>query len=190
MESNENVVPQLTAGGFRSAEQGKRAHTPPPCPAPHPRLNPIRQKEALLSGIRARSNPNFQAHPPLESNSGFRLISRWNQTRLSGSFLDWKMLPFATCCPTGLTDDCTASVSWAPVSAVLPAANGCGPVTPPRARLLRLVPGIFAGSSRAHALLPCPEVFCIDISYTRLCGTSGRKPRARYVCIPSSLLFS
>ena len=96
VESNEDVVPQLTAGGFCSAEQGKRAHTPPPCPAPHPRLNTLTQKEALLSGIRARSNPNFQAHPPLESNSGFRLISRWNQTRLSGSFLDWKMLSSTT----------------------------------------------------------------------------------------------
>jgi hypothetical protein len=28
----------------------------------------------------------------LESKAGFRLISRWNQTSISGSFLDWKML--------------------------------------------------------------------------------------------------
>jgi len=30
----------------------------------------------------------------------------------------------------------------------------------------------------------------VDISYTRSCDISGRKPRARYVCIPSSFLFS
>src|SRR5258708_6501267 len=34
----------------------------------------------------------FQAHPALESNLTFRLIVRWNQTSVSGSFVDWKML--------------------------------------------------------------------------------------------------
>src|SRR5216684_5085083 len=36
--------------------------------------------------------PRFQAHAALESNVGFRLIAHWNQTSISGSFLDWKML--------------------------------------------------------------------------------------------------
>src|SRR5216684_2609149 len=36
--------------------------------------------------------PRFQAHSALESNVDFRLIAHWNQTSISGSFLDWKML--------------------------------------------------------------------------------------------------
>jgi hypothetical protein len=49
-----------------------------------------------------RSNPRhpnqdricvrFQAHAALESNPTFRLIVRWNQNSISGSFLNWKML--------------------------------------------------------------------------------------------------
>lgn len=36
--------------------------------------------------------PHFQAHPALESKSCFRLIAHWNQSLISGSFVDWKML--------------------------------------------------------------------------------------------------
>src|SRR5216684_397324 len=35
---------------------------------------------------------HFRAHPALESKSSFRLISRWNEFSISGSFVDWKML--------------------------------------------------------------------------------------------------
>ena len=38
------------------------------------------------------SKLNFRAHPALESQSHFRLISHWNQFSISGSFVDWKML--------------------------------------------------------------------------------------------------
>ena len=37
--------------------------------------------------------PTFQAHLAWESNLAFRLIPRWNQISISGSFLHWKMLP-------------------------------------------------------------------------------------------------
>src|ERR1700680_5299961 len=43
----------------------------------------------------SRKPPNFQAHPALESKAGFRLTPHWNPTSISGSFLDWKMLPTA-----------------------------------------------------------------------------------------------
>jgi len=39
---------------------------------------------------------NFQAHSALETNPTFRLILHWNQTSISGSFVDWKMLGFAS----------------------------------------------------------------------------------------------
>ena len=39
-----------------------------------------------------RTCVRFQAHTALESNPTFRLIERWNQISISGSFLDWKML--------------------------------------------------------------------------------------------------
>jgi 2'-5' RNA ligase len=35
---------------------------------------------------------HLRAHPALESKSSFRLISRWNEFSISGSFVDWKML--------------------------------------------------------------------------------------------------
>jgi hypothetical protein len=35
---------------------------------------------------------DFQAHPALESRLVLRLIPRWNQTSISGSLSDWKML--------------------------------------------------------------------------------------------------
>jgi hypothetical protein len=38
------------------------------------------------------SEADFQAHPALESKSVFRLIPRWNEISISGSFLDWNML--------------------------------------------------------------------------------------------------
>jgi hypothetical protein len=38
------------------------------------------------------SVPEFQAHPALESKVVFRLIPRWNEISISGSFLDWNML--------------------------------------------------------------------------------------------------
>ena len=34
----------------------------------------------------------LRAHPALERNCYFRLISHWNRFSISGSFLDWKML--------------------------------------------------------------------------------------------------
>jgi hypothetical protein len=34
----------------------------------------------------------IRAHLVLEWKPSFRLISRWNQILISGSFLDWKML--------------------------------------------------------------------------------------------------
>ena len=57
---------------------------------------------AMRFTIEERSDPRhpnqhrihfpFQAHAALESNPTFRLIARWNQNPISGSFLDWKML--------------------------------------------------------------------------------------------------
>jgi hypothetical protein len=44
------------------------------------------QKKHRLSG------PEFQADPALESKVVFRLIPRWNEISISGSFLDWNML--------------------------------------------------------------------------------------------------
>ena len=41
---------------------------------------------------RHQGRPCFQAHPALESTGRFRLISRWSQILISGSFMDWKML--------------------------------------------------------------------------------------------------
>jgi hypothetical protein len=38
------------------------------------------------------SEPEVQAHPALESKAVFRLIPRWNEISISGSFLDWNML--------------------------------------------------------------------------------------------------
>ena len=35
---------------------------------------------------------HFRAHPALESKSSFRLIPRWNEFSISGSFVDWKRL--------------------------------------------------------------------------------------------------
>jgi hypothetical protein len=40
----------------------------------------------------AGARPKFQAHSALERSPAFRLIARWNQNALSGSFVDWKML--------------------------------------------------------------------------------------------------
>jgi hypothetical protein len=50
------------------------------------------RKEDSFLTAKPKAIPTFQAHPALESKAGFRLISRWNQTSISGSFLDWKML--------------------------------------------------------------------------------------------------
>src|SRR6266852_5851358 len=48
-------------------------------PAPHPRLFQERRTHPAETFV--FPSPNF------------RLIPRWNQTLVSGSFLDWKMLP-------------------------------------------------------------------------------------------------
>jgi len=69
--------------------------------------------------------PHFQAHLALESESCFRLIAHWNQFLISGSFVDWKMLP-----RTGLK--CTAygtvcelrSMPNGRIRAVTPAISG------------------------------------------------------------------
>jgi hypothetical protein len=76
---------------FSNAEQGKRAQTPPPCPAPHPRLNRLNERRTY-SAETITLPVRFQAHPALESKPVFRLTPRWNQISISGSFLDWKML--------------------------------------------------------------------------------------------------
>jgi hypothetical protein len=58
-------------------------------------LHPIpgsSKKENTLSRKPSSPEPEFQAHLALESNFVFRLIPRWNQIPISGSFLDWKML--------------------------------------------------------------------------------------------------
>ena len=51
-----------------------------------------RRKEHSHSPACDRNSFRFQAHAALESTSPFRLIPRWNQKSISGSFLDWKML--------------------------------------------------------------------------------------------------
>ena len=64
--------------------------TPPPFPAPYPRL--FEERRTTPAENHRLREPEFQAHLALESNSDFRLIPRWNQIPISGSFLDWKML--------------------------------------------------------------------------------------------------
>jgi len=49
-------------------------------------------KEASRRSMKRRIRGLVSAPPALESKSDFRLISRWNQNPVSGSFLDWKML--------------------------------------------------------------------------------------------------
>ena len=63
---------------------------PPPSPAPYPRL--FKERRTTPADNHRLREPEFQAHLALESNSDFRLIPRWNQIPISGSFLDWKML--------------------------------------------------------------------------------------------------
>jgi hypothetical protein len=57
-----------------------------PIPSSSQKGDSTQQKTIVFSSL------NFQAHPALESNFVFRLIPRWNQISISGSFLDWKML--------------------------------------------------------------------------------------------------
>ena len=70
---------------------------PIPCPKDQTQ-NPGRPtskptKGDILQQIRLpRMHRKFQAHPALEPNYRFRLIPRWNEFSISGSFLDWKML--------------------------------------------------------------------------------------------------
>jgi len=73
---------------------------------------------------------------------------------------------------------------------VLPAAIGYGPATPPLALSPLLAPDRPAVSNRAHAPLSARAVPSSDTWYTRSCGTSGRRPRARFVCIPPSVPLS
>ena len=75
---------------------------PPRCPWKRERKNQRTGRTGLRPSARhnkRKEHPpghpkarNFQAHPALESNTRFRLISRWNQFSISGSFVDWKML--------------------------------------------------------------------------------------------------
>jgi hypothetical protein len=86
----QHEVYSLPLDDFYSAEQGKGAQTPPPFPAPYPRL--FKERRTTPAENHRLHKPEFQAHLALESNSDFRLIPRWNQIPISGSFLDWKML--------------------------------------------------------------------------------------------------
>src|ERR1700682_4157486 len=90
MARDQHDVHSLPLDDFYIAEQGKGAQTPPPSPAPYPRL--FKERRTTPADNHRLREPEFQAHLALESNSDFRLIPRWNQIPISGSFLDWKML--------------------------------------------------------------------------------------------------
>jgi hypothetical protein len=90
VESDQHEFHSLPLDDFYNAEQGKGDQTPPPSPAPPPRL--IKERRTTPAENHRLREPQFQAHLALESNSDFRLISHWNQIPISGSFLDWNML--------------------------------------------------------------------------------------------------
>lgn len=54
-----------------------------------------RKEYVYPCSFRPATSSRTQAHLALESNPGFRLMPRWNQFSISGSFPDWKMLPVA-----------------------------------------------------------------------------------------------
>src|ERR1700681_4158817 len=92
MARDQHDVHSLPLDDFYIAEQGKGAQMPPTSPAPYPRL--FKERRTTPADNHRLREPEFQAHLALESNSDFRLIPRWNQIPISGSFLDWKMLFF------------------------------------------------------------------------------------------------
>src|SRR5260370_37527551 len=74
----------------RVLNRGRGLKTPPHSPATFPPV--FKERTTTPAENHRLSEPESQAHLALESNSDFRLIPRWNQIPISGSFLDWKML--------------------------------------------------------------------------------------------------
>lgn len=71
----------------------KQKQTPHPSrPSDAQGKNKTAERRPLAASASAANRPLFRAHSALERKPLFRLIARWNQTLLSGSFLDWKML--------------------------------------------------------------------------------------------------
>jgi hypothetical protein len=58
------------------------------------------------------THPDFQARLALEWISRFRLISHWNQSSISGSFLDWKMLTASDSLVLAITTFDTEGAGW------------------------------------------------------------------------------
>jgi hypothetical protein len=83
------TAPTLPLSQNKKAKPGGGLR-PPPARSRRPSGADFSQTKPTKGDI--AQQPHFQAHPALESKSCFRLIARWNQFWISGSFVDWKML--------------------------------------------------------------------------------------------------
>lgn len=83
--------PSHSADGFPLSSQEKQ--TPRPSRSSDAQgKNQTAERRPLAASASAANRPLFQAHSALERKPLFRLIARWNQFSISGSFVDWKML--------------------------------------------------------------------------------------------------
>jgi len=80
--------PSHSADGFPLSSQEKQ--TPRPSRSSDAQgKNQTAERRPLAASASAANRPLFQAHSALERKPLFRLIARWNQFSISGSFVDW-----------------------------------------------------------------------------------------------------
>ena len=88
--------PSHSADGFPLSSQEKQTPRPSRSSDAQGR-DQTAERRPLAASASAANRPLFQAHSALERKPLFRLIARWNQFAISGSFVDWKMLPDRGC---------------------------------------------------------------------------------------------